>query len=96
VHGWRRAFFPFVVVGMNSIFMYVIAHLWDGFFKANTTNHLNTLVLAVHGPGALDGGRTFWTLLAGPYAPLVQGAAVLFLLWLCCYWLWKRKVFIRI
>lgn len=96
VHGWRRAFFPFVVVGMNSIFMYVIAHLWDGFFKANTTNHLNTLVMAVHGPRALDGGRTFWTLLAGPYAPFVQGATVLFLLWLCCYWLWKRKVFIRI
>src|SRR3954468_18733398 len=29
--GWRKWAFPLVVVGMNSIAAYLIAHLWDGF-----------------------------------------------------------------
>lgn len=79
--GKRAWAFPLVVVGANSIFMYFIAHLWDGFFLRNLKTHL---------------GQDFWGNLAGPYAPLVEGLAVLGLLWLCCWWLWRRRVFIRV
>jgi heparan-alpha-glucosaminide N-acetyltransferase len=96
VQGWRRLAFPLVVVGMNSIFTYVIAHLWDGFFSSNLTKHLNTLVVWLAGPDALKPDASFWTLTFGPYAPLANGAAVLGLIWLCCLWLWRRQVFIRI
>ncbi len=96
VCGARRLVFPLVVVGMNSIFTYVVAHLWDGFFGSNLTKHLNTLVQWIGGPGTLKEGQSFWNLVAGPAAPTAQGAAVLGLIWLCCWWLWKKKVFIRI
>lgn len=78
----RRAWaFPLVVVGANSIFMYFIAHLWDEFFFRNLKTHL---------------GPDFWPNLAGPYAPMVEGLAVLGLMWLCCAWLWRRRIFIRV
>jgi len=91
----RLPVFPLMVVGMNSIFTYIIAHLWEGFFKFNTTNHLNTLLLATHGPDAVNAGG-FWKHAFGPYAPLAEGFTVLFLIWLCCAWLWRRKIFLRL
>ncbi len=96
VGGYRRVVFPLVVVGMNSIFAYVIAHLWDGFLATNLTKHLNTLANWIGGPGTIADDGSFWRLAAGPLAPTAQGIAVLGLIWLCCWWLWKRKVFIRV
>jgi predicted acyltransferase len=73
--------FPLQVVGMNSIFMYVTSHLWDGFFRDNVRTHL---------------GQTFWPDHFGVYAPAVEGAAVLSIFWAMCWWLWKKRLFIRI
>ena len=73
--------FPLQVVGMNSIFMYVTSHLWDGFFRDNLRTHL---------------GKTFWVDHSGVYAPAVEGAAVLSIFWAMCWWLWKKRLFIRI
>lgn len=79
--GRFRWVLPLTIVGMNSIFMYVIAHLWDGFFRS--------LLGTVIGPAT-------WPGLVGAYAPVVEGAFVLLLLWACCAWLWRKRVFIRI
>lgn len=73
--------FPLIVVGVNSIFTYVVAHLWIDFFRQDLKTHL---------------GPDVWVNLAGPLAPLWEGAAVLALIWLCCLWLWRQKIFIRI
>ena len=73
--------FPLVVVGMNSIAMYCMAHLFDGFF---------TETLRVHF------GRNFYDLFGGVYAPVVQHALVLIILWLICWWMYRRKIFLRI
>jgi len=32
----------------------------------------------------------------GIYGPIVSATAVLFVLWLICYWLYRQKIFIRI
>jgi predicted acyltransferase len=96
VRQWHRPMLPLVVVGMNSIFTYVIAHLWEGFFKANTTNHLNTLLLAWRGPAIFDPGENAWKILFGLHAPVAEGFVVLALIWLCCFWLWRRRIFLRI
>jgi predicted acyltransferase len=96
VRRWTLPVFPLVVVGMNSIFTYVISHLWDGFFRNNTTNHLNTFLLWLKGPDTFTEGSTFWKIVSGPYAPMLEGAVALLCIWLCCLWLWRRKVFIRI
>src|SRR4029079_8955547 len=76
--GWA---FPLIVVGMNSIAAYCIAHLFDSFvFKALKT-HL--------GQNAFKGFGT-------TYEPLLHGAAGLLVLWLMLYWMYRRKIFLSI
>lgn len=96
IRKWTAPLFPLVVVGMNSIFTYVISHLWDGFFRSNTSNHLNTFLLWLRGPEPFSDGGTFWKITAGPYAPMLEGAVALLCIWLCCLWLWRHRIFIRI
>ena len=81
VKNWKRPFFPLVVIGMNSIAAYCIAHLWDGFIVSAYRTHL---------------GANFFQLFGAAYEPFVQGAAVLLALWLILYWMHRQKVFIRI
>jgi predicted acyltransferase len=80
--GGRRAWaFPLIVVGSNSIFMYFIAHLWEEFIVRNLRTHL---------------GADFWTHWAGATGPFWEGLTVLTCLWLACYALWRRRVFLRL
>lgn len=94
--GLRAWAFPLIVIGANSIFTYCIAHLWDGFFGRMLTTHLSTLRVWLAGIQPAASVPDFWQAVAGPYAPFWKGAAVLSLIWLCCYWLWRRRVFIKI
>lgn len=81
VIGWRRWAFPLVVVGMNSIAMYVMSHLFARFVADSLRTHLGTGVFEVFGP---------------PYAPLLQMSATLLVLWLLCLWMYRRRIFLRI
>jgi heparan-alpha-glucosaminide N-acetyltransferase len=72
---------PLLVVGANSIFTYVVAHLWEDFLKRDFRTHL---------------GSDTWETLFGPIAPVWEGGAVVLVVWLCCLWLWRHRVFIRI
>jgi predicted acyltransferase len=76
--GWS---FPLVVIGMNSIAAYVIAHLFDGFIEKNLTTHLGTGMFNVFGEA---------------YQPFLHGAATLAMLWLILYWMYRRKFFLKI
>jgi heparan-alpha-glucosaminide N-acetyltransferase len=78
----RRAWaFPLIVVGMNSIAAYCLAHLTEGFVTDTLHVHLGTDVFKLCG---------------APYAPFFQGAAVLLVLWLMLFWMYRRKLFLRI
>ncbi|BDC50099.1 membrane protein [Bryobacterales bacterium F-183] len=81
VQGWRKWTFPFHVVGMNSIAMYVLVHLIDGFLAESLKIHL---------------GRAVFEFFGTALAPVVQGAAVLTLLWMMLLWMYRRKIFLRI
>lgn len=82
VAGWRRWAFPLVVVGTNSIAAYCMS---TSFVKPE----LHKLVRR-HLPAPLFE----W---AGPaYEPLLHGAATLTLLWLILFWMYRRKVFIKV
>lgn len=81
VRNWRKWAFPLVVVGMNSIAAYLIAHLWEGFIIR--TLHTNL-------------GPDFFGFFGAALQPFFEGVAVLGIFWLCLYWLYQRKVFIRI
>lgn len=73
--------FPLVVIGMNSIAAYCIAHLFGGFIATNLKTHL---------------GQDFFRFAGEAYEPFFHGAAVLFIYWLILYWMVRRRLFLRI
>jgi predicted acyltransferase len=87
VIGLRKWSFPLVVVGMNSIAMYCMAQLIKG-WVGNT--------LQIHFGKELFTGPYFGLDFPGIYAPIVESAAVLLVLWLVCLWMYRQKVFVRI
>jgi predicted acyltransferase len=81
VRGWRRWAFPLVVVGMNSIAAYMIAHLFEDFFRSSFRIHL---------------GQDWAELFGAGLEPLVEGIAILACYWLILFWMYRRKLFLKI
>lgn len=81
VKNYRRWTFPLVVIGANSIFAYMIAHLWEEFVVNSFRIHLGPNVFQIFGPGI---------------EPFVRGSIVLLVFWLILYWMYRRKIFLRI
>ena len=81
VQGYRKWAFPLVVIGMNSIATYCAAHLIDGFILQAYKTHF---------------GPNVFNLFGAPYAPLLSGAALVLTLWLMLYWMYRRKLFLKI
>jgi predicted acyltransferase len=80
---WNRRSWAFalVVVGMNSIAAYLVAHLFEGFIAQALPRHFGTA----------------WFGFAGKaYEPLLFGIGVLLVEWLMLFWLYRRKIFLRI
>jgi heparan-alpha-glucosaminide N-acetyltransferase len=76
--GWA---FPLVVIGMNSIAAYCIAHLFEHFVRTALVTHL--------GVGAMNR-------LGGAYSSLVEGTLTLLVFWLILFWMYRRRIFLRI
>lgn len=71
----------FGVVGMNCLFIYLFSHVGGA-------NLVKTIVLPF--TMAIFGWTGTW------FADFMTSLTVLALLWYICYWLYKRKIFIRI
>ena len=81
VKGYRKAAFPLVVIGMNYIAAYMMAHLFERFIVSSFRIHLGRRAFQVFGAGV---------------EPLLMGMAVLATYWLMLWWMYRRKVFLRI
>jgi heparan-alpha-glucosaminide N-acetyltransferase len=77
----QRPAFPLVVVGMNSIAAYLIAHLWEEFILNSFKIHLGMRFLNVFGT-ALE--------------PFFLGVLTMAAYWVILYWMYKKRIFIRI
>ena len=77
----RGIVFPLVVVGTNSIAAYLIAHLCEDFVQSSFRINLGMRALNVFGSG---------------FEPLVLGTLTLGAYWLMLFWMYRKKVFIRI
>jgi predicted acyltransferase len=80
--GYRSWSFPFVVVGVNSIFIYFAS----GVFKPMFTRLLSPFTfkqLEVTGP-------------LGPWGPVVFASIMTFIYWLVCYALYRQKIFFKV
>ncbi|MGA2243957.1 MAG: DUF5009 domain-containing protein [Verrucomicrobiota bacterium] len=81
IGGRKRWAFPLVVIGMNSIAAYCLAHLAGDFIAGSLVTHLGGGAFRIFGPA---------------YESLLHGGAVLLIFWLILFWLYRRKIFIRV
>jgi predicted acyltransferase len=79
--GWRRWAFPLLVIGMNSIAAYVMSWTLEGFVTGALARHVGSAPFLIFGP---------------PFEPVLRGAAVLTVFWLILWWMYRRKLFLRI
>jgi predicted acyltransferase len=78
--GWPRWAFPLLVVGMNSIAAYVMSWTMGVFFGDAIERHFGAI-----------------TALATPtFQPLLHGFVILMIFWLILFWMYRRKIFLRI
>jgi predicted acyltransferase len=70
-----------VVIGANSIAAYLMAHLWERFILDSFRIHLGAHAFAFFGMEV---------------EPFVRGMAVLLVYWVLLYWMYRRKLFLKI
>ena len=69
------------VIGLNSIFAYCMAHLWEGFIRSTCDTHL---------------GKGVFSRFGNNYEALFSGACVLAIYWLILWWMARQKLFVKI
>jgi predicted acyltransferase len=81
IRGYRRWTFPLLVVVMNSLAMYVLVHVAEGYLERSLLTHF---------------GRGAFEAFGAPFAPILIGAATLAILWLILWWMYRNRVFVRL
>ena len=79
--GWRRWAFPLIVVGMNSIAIYVMSWTMEDFIRTTLQTHVGGVISA---------------LVSSPLLPVVYGIGVVLVFWMILFWMYRRKIFLRI
>jgi len=81
VKGFKKWAFPLLVIGMNSIAAYCIAHFIEGFLDSTLRVHLGPYFFQFAGTGL---------------EPFFRGAAILLCYWIVLFWMYRRKLFLKI
>jgi predicted acyltransferase len=81
LRGWRRWCFPLLVIGANSIAVYVMSWTMEHFVTDALIRHVGLAPFSWLGP---------------PFVPVLRGAAVLLVFWSVLFWMYRRKIFVRI
>ncbi|MBL8816936.1 MAG: hypothetical protein JNL58_12980 [Planctomyces sp.] len=84
----RKLAFPLVVVGTNSMLMYLLGQLFNGWTADKIVRiHLAGILEAVFGPDVLN--MDLWGRLTVP-------TLVFLMYWLLALWLYRQKIFLRV
>jgi heparan-alpha-glucosaminide N-acetyltransferase len=81
IKGYRRWAFPLVVVGLNSMAAYLIAHLCEDFIIGTLHTNLGYAPFQILGPGL---------------EPFLLGVTVMLIYWLMLFWMYRKKIFLKI
>ena len=79
--GWRRWAFPLLVIGMNSIAIYVMSWTMPNFVAGALERHFGGVLSGISGP---------------TFQPVVHGVALIAVFWVILFWMYRRKIFLRI
>lgn len=84
----RSLAFPFVVIGANSIFIYCVNALLAGWIVRTISTHM----------ALLERHYDFSTYkyFGDRYESLVRGGLVLLVYWVLLFWMYRRKIFVKI
>jgi predicted acyltransferase len=78
---WQRWAFPLVVVGMNSIAIYVMSWTMTDFFGHALDRHVGGTIFAIAGP---------------TFESVLRGFCIMVIFWCILFWMYRRKIFLRI
>jgi predicted acyltransferase len=81
IKGWTKWSFWLMVIGANSIVVYVMSWTIEHFVTENLLRHFG------HGP---------FLLLGQAFEGMLRGATVLVVFWLVLHWMYKKRIFVRI
>ena len=81
LRGYKRWAFPLLVIGVNSIAMYVLVHVANDYLERAFFTHL---------------GRGPFDALGPAFTPILVGAATLLVYWFILLWMYRHKVYVRI
>jgi predicted acyltransferase len=81
LRGWMRWAFPLMVIGANSIAIYVMSWTMEHFVSESLTIHL---------------GRAPFLVLGAPFEPVLRGIGVLLVFWWILLWMYRKKIFVKI
>lgn len=79
--GWQRWGFPLVVIGMNSIAIYVMSWTMTDFFGNALARHFGGTIQSISGP---------------TFQPVLHGFLIMVIFWFILYWMYRRKLFLKI
>lgn len=79
--GWRRWSFPLLVIGANSIAIYVMSWTLEDFVSSALVRHLGAAPFAIFGAA---------------FEPVLKGIGVLIVFWSILFWMYRRRIFLRI
>ncbi len=84
----RLLAFPLVVVGMNSILIYMLGQTVSGWMRESVVKvHLAGMIESVFGPKAMD---PQW------YGSITLPSTVFLLYWLFLLWLYRQRIFLKL
>jgi predicted acyltransferase len=90
---YRRWAFPLVVVGMNSIAIYMMSQLLKDYTARQVQMIGGTLFAWLHNR---FGHAVDPDIFGGTYGPIIRSVSVLAVFWVVCWWMYRRKIFLRI
>jgi len=89
---WRRLVFPFVVYGMNAITLYVGTGLFVRWVMLSWKLPWRGTTVSLTGYFY----NTFAFLVSPTVGSFLYSILISFLGWLLCYWMYRRKLFLRV
>lgn len=81
VWGKRQWSWPLVIVGMNSLAVYMMAELLRPWTARTLKTHFGPKVFELAGEN---------------YAPIIEHSLVVLCFWLACWWMYRQKIFVKI
>ncbi len=79
--GWNKGVWVFAIVGMNPLFIYLFSHVGGADLIREIVTPLTTSLLGWQGELPME---------------MITSLITLYLLWYLCYWLYQRRIFIKI